>query len=132
TIMRQQAAGRRQRRGHPWSSEVLNAIWEGIYADSSADAIVRELESKGFHDLPDVRTIQRWKREERRDGSGEWTLLDASPADVRVILETLQVVNEKSGERIKLFTQDEAKLIAVYRAAGDPPWTAYVAARGYL
>jgi hypothetical protein len=68
----------------------------------------------------------------RGDDSGDWTLDDATPQDALVVLSILREVERRSAGRIRHLTRREARLAAVYQAAGSDPWAAYVAAREYL
>ena len=67
-----------------------------------------------------------------QDQSPAWTLEDAMPQDVAALLAILREVERRSAGRIRQLTLREARLAAVYSAAGLDPWAAYVAAREYL
>ena len=67
-----------------------------------------------------------------QDDSPAWTLEDATPQDAPLVLAILREVERRSSGRIRQITRREARLAAVYHAAGLDPWAAYVAAREYL
>jgi hypothetical protein len=48
------------------------------------------------------------------------------------VLTILREVERRSAGRIRHLTRREARLSAIYQAAGLDPWAAYVAAREYL
>jgi len=66
------------------------------------------------------------------DDSAVWTLEDATPQDAPSVLNILREVERRSAGRIRHLTRREARLAAIYQAAGLDPWAAYVAAREYL
>jgi hypothetical protein len=66
------------------------------------------------------------------DDSPIWTLEDATPQDVTVVLAILREIERRSGGRIRQLTRREARLAAVYTATGLDAWSAYIAAREYL
>jgi hypothetical protein len=67
-----------------------------------------------------------------RDDPLPWTLEDGPSQDVAAVLATLREVERRSGGRVRHLTRREARLVAIYQAAGQDPWTAYVAARDYV
>jgi len=71
-------------------------------------------------------------RDMTQDDSAAWTLEDATPQDALAVLSILREVERRSAGRIRHLTRREARLAAIYLAAGDDPWAAYVAAREYL
>jgi hypothetical protein len=66
------------------------------------------------------------------DDSEVWTLEDATPQDAASVLSILREVEQRSAGRIRHLTRREARLAAIYQAAGLDPWAAYVAAREYV
>jgi hypothetical protein len=76
--------------------------------------------------------VQEMASDPRGDDSGDWTLEDATPQDALAVLSILREVERRSAGRIRRLTRREARLAAVYHAAGHDPWAAYVAAREYL
>ena len=66
------------------------------------------------------------------DDSAAWTLEDATSQDAPAMLAILCEVERRSSGRIRQLTRREARLAAVYHAAGLDPWAAYVAAREYV
>ena len=67
-----------------------------------------------------------------QDESLAWTLEDATPQDAPAVLAILREVERRSAGRIRHLTRREARLAAIYQAAGLDPWAAYVAAREYV
>jgi hypothetical protein len=76
--------------------------------------------------------VQAIANDLKGDDSGVWTLEDATPQDAPSVLTILREVERRSAGRIRHLTRREARLAAVYQAAGLDPWAAYVAAREYL
>jgi len=70
--------------------------------------------------------------DEGSDDSPAWTLEDGTTQDVAAALAALREVEKRSGGQIRQLTRREARLVAVYQAAGHDPWESYVAARRYL
>lgn len=127
--------GRRTRR---WRVDVMRAVRAGL-AENVSPARVRFDCTHRLRfpdaDVPSIRTISNMKREEETDDSGDWTLEDASPADVGPVLASLRELATRSkaaGHPVQRLTQRQGKLCAIYQALGHDPWSAYVAARGYL
>ena len=113
--------------------EILRSVSEGLLAGSSAtDVRERVAERFGEEATPSLGAIQDIARDLERDDSPAWTLEDATPQEVLAVLATLREVEKRSGGRIRHLTRREARLAAIYQAAGHDPWAAYVAARGYL
>jgi hypothetical protein len=84
--------------------------------------------------LPGARSVQDYRKRNPRDGSRAWTFLDAAiaPADVPAVREALAELIRRSKGRMTYLTEQEARVVAVYRALGAGPWEAYVSARSYL
>jgi len=113
--------------------EILRFVSEGLLAGSSATKVRQWVAERfGEEATPSLGAIQDIARDLERDDSPAWTLEDATPQDVLAVLATLREVEKRSGGRIRHLTRREARLAAIYQAAGNDPWAAYVAARGYL
>jgi hypothetical protein len=127
------------RRYRGLSQTVIDVINERTQAPelASAAAVLKDLENdprlKGLK-LPEERAIQRDLQSRRsKDDSAPWSLADASPEDVAIVLPVLAETIKVNEGRRKHLTLDEVKWIKKIHAAVPEfdPWDIYVRALQY-
>jgi hypothetical protein len=129
-----------------WHPDVMDAVHEELSTGASASGVwdklqrrqkageLRDKDGKALA-LPSIRSIQEIAKA-YNDDSGPWTLYDARPDDVQVILESLLEVIVRSEGRVQHLTRREARLVAAIRrvegTAQYDAWSAFVLARHYI
>ncbi|MBA3688117.1 MAG: hypothetical protein H0W81_04745 [Chloroflexi bacterium] len=119
---------RRVRKVHP---DVLRAIHQDLLTGASAPDVVEALSQRQLrgelpdHAIPSARTVSNIAREMRTDDSGEWTMNDAEPATVNLVLRILQAVVQSTEGRIASLTKRQARLLPVIHAAVEGRFTLY-------
>jgi hypothetical protein len=121
------ASSTKRRRVRQVPPDVLRAIREGLAEGASAPevhkALVRRQGEFPADSLPSVRTISNIARDDRPAESPLWTVVDADPASVVLVLRVLGEVVRRTEGRVQALTQAEAGLLPTVYAAMEARWT---------
>jgi hypothetical protein len=126
------------RKRRPYTdARVRNAIAELARSGFAPVEIDRRLKDRDDlpRPLPVLRTIQRIFREvSPPDRSGDWSLMDAAPDEVEIMLPVLAAILERSEGAKDTMSRAEAEALLRVRTAGPdlPPWESYMLACEYL
>ena len=89
----------------------------------------------GRAEVPSLRTVQSIVSElKRRDDTSEtWTVAEASPAEISLVMPVLHAVAEETSSRTVTMTRDRAEWVLKVRAAAPqlPLWSVYRFAQRY-